>query len=731
MFSRVNINSLINFDLAQNPSTFAAYLPKMKANFLLLYMICALFACKSNQSSKSHMDHKYTNSLINETSPYLLQHAHNPVNWYPWGDEAFKKAKDEDKMIIVSVGYSSCHWCHVMEHESFEDSLVAQIMNENFVCIKVDREERPDVDDVYMTACRLITGRGGWPLNAFALADGKPFYAGTYYSKEEWTNLLEQFIQIKKEDPEKLTAQAEQVTQGIQSSDELQVVTAKMDFTKGGLAPIANVFKGLIDYEEGGRKGAPKFPLPNNYEFLLKYAHHAKDAKALEAVTTTLDKMALGGIYDQLGGGFSRYSTDKYWLAPHFEKMTYDNGQLVSLYSQAYRLTKKPLYKEIVEHTLAYTKREMTSKETGFYSALDADSEGEEGKFYTWSKAEIDSIIGDEKQAELYNAYYNVKKNGNWEHVNILHITKGIASVAKDFSMPVDQAKKIIADINTKLFAHRSKRIRPGLDDKILTAWNAIMMKGYIDAYLAFGNEEYLETAIRNAEFILNKQIQKDNRILHTYKDGKSTINGFLDDYALTIDAFIALYQATFDEKWLSKANDLMAYVQEHFYNAETTMYNYTSSIDPPLIAKKSEYADNVIPGSNSITARNLYNLGTLLYKPAYLEKSTQMLKNMVSQISTTEMPGFYSNWLQLYLDKANPPYEIAILGDDALAKRKELHTHYLGNAFLLGGKTEGSLALLKDKLQEDETYIYVCQNKVCKLPVTEVEKALELAKPE
>jgi len=410
--------------------------------------------------------------------------------------------------------------------------------------------------------------------------------------------------------------------------------------------------------------------------------------------------------------------------------MTYDNGQLVSLYSQAYRLTKKPLYKNIIEQTLEYTQREMTSSDHGFYSALDADSEGEEGKFYTWNKSEIDSIIGDEALSEFYSKYYNIKKNGNWEHVNILHITKDISEVAKDQKNSETQALENIQMINKKLFDHRAKRIRPGLDDKILTSWNGLMMKGYVDAYLALGNEDYLNTAIKNANFILKKQLQKDNRLNRNYKDGKSSINGFLDDYALTIDAFIALYQASFDEKWLQVADDLMLYVQEHFYNPETTMYNYTSSIDPPLIAQRSEYADNVIPGSNSVMARNLYQLGTLLYNPDYLQSAKQMLKNMSSQISTSEMPAFYSNWLQLYLDKASPPYEIAILGEESEAIRKELHKNYLGNALVLGGKSEGSLTLLKDKLQEDETYIYVCQNKVCKIPVTEVDKALELAQP-
>ena len=698
--------------------------------FVLIFIACLFLGCKSNKSSNLTMDHKYTNKLIDESSPYLLQHAHNPVNWYPWGEEALSKAKKEDKIVIISIGYAACHWCHVMEHESFEDSTVAKMMNDNFVCIKVDREERPDVDDIYMTACNLVSGSGGWPLNAFALADGRPFWAGTYFPKDKWMDIMEQFIELKKENPDRLIESANKITEGVQSVDAIEIQTNDIDYTIPNLDKITSTFIGLIDFEDGGRKGEPKFPMPNNYEYLLKYNYLTGNEKALEAVTTTLDKMALGGIYDQLGGGFARYSVDAYWLAPHFEKMTYDNAQLVSLYSQAYRKTKNPLYKTVVDQTLEYTKREMTSPENGFYSSLDADSEGEEGKFYTWSKDEVDSLLVDETINSLFNEYYNVKKIGNWEHTNILHITESLEKVAKKHKLSTADAGEKLANAKSILFKHRAKRIRPGLDDKILTSWNALMIKGYIDAYLAFDNPDYLQSAINNANFLVDKQLQNDNRLNRNYKDGKSSINAFLDDYAVTIDAFVFLYQATFDEKWLYKADDILSYVKEHFFNSETAMFDYTSKLDPPLVAKKAEYTDNVIPASNSIMARNLYNLGTLLYKPEYQSMSKQMLKNMTAQIETSAMPSFYSNWLQLYLDNTFAPYEIAIIGSDSQKKKLQLTKNYLGNALLLGGNSEGSLALLKDKMMEGETTIYVCQNKVCKIPTTDIEKAFELAKP-
>ncbi len=698
--------------------------------YLICVVLIAFVSCKSSQNGKPSKDgdHEYTNALINESSPYLLQHAHNPVNWYPWGEEALAKAKAEDKMIIVSVGYAACHWCHVMEHESFEDTLVSKIMNENFICIKVDREERPDIDDVYMTACHLASGRGcGWPLNAFALPDGRPVWAGTYFPKKDWLGVLDNFIKIKKEKPEELEGYAKQLQEGIKQQDDIVLNNSDQDFNQKKLDRIATSFLDNIDFKEGGRKGSPKFPMPNNYEFLLNYYHFSKDAKALEAVTTTLDKMANGGIYDHLGGGFARYSTDDEWFAPHFEKMLYDNGQLVSLYSEGYQLTKNPLYKKVVEETLEYVKREMTHENGGFYSSLDADSEGEEGKFYVWKKSEIDSLLGDDL-AKVFNEFYEVTRTGNWEHKNnILHRKSSEDKVAKKFKLTTDELNKKINDAKNILMSARDKRVRPGLDDKILTSWNALMLKGYTDAYRAFGDEKYLQAAINNANFLVKNAIKEEHRLNRNFKDGQSVINAFLDDYALLIDAFVHLYQVTFDEQWLNHASDLTNYVQAHFYDEATGMFHYTSDLDPALIARKKELADNVIPGSNSVMARNLYQLGTILYQPKWVDLSKQMLHNLAEDLVENPQPNFYSNWCNLYWSVVNPPYEVAVMGENSKTLSKELMQNYLPHALILGGKSEGNLQLLKDKLIEGETRIYVCQNKVCKFPVLEVDKALEL----
>jgi len=673
------------------------------------------------------MGSKKANQLIDQSSPYLLQHAYNPVDWHPWGEEALKKAKDEDKLLIISVGYSACHWCHVMEHESFEDSLVAKMMNDNFVAIKVDREERPDVDEIYMTACHLVSGSGGWPLNAFALPDGRPIWAGTYFPKNDWMNILNQFAKIKADNPEKLEDSAVKLTQGINALDQLELNTGDVEFSLDALSDITDKYLENIDFENGGKKGTQKFPLPNNYEYLLKYDHLTNNQKSKEGYLLTLDRMARGGIFDQIGGGFARYAVDEIWLVPHFEKMLYDNGQLVSLYANAYKKTKNPLYKSIVEKTLKFIDRELSSPEGGFYSALDADSEGEEGKFYVWTEAEIDSILGNKEIASIVKAYYDVSKRGNWEHHNVLNRAKTGKEVQDKFNITNEELGQIIKQADQSLMNYRSTRIRPGLDDKILTSWNGLMMKGYIDAYEAFGDVNYLNRAITNASFIVDNQLDSDSRLNRNFINGKSSINAFLDDYATTINAFVSLYQATFNEEWLQKADGLLSYTMNHFFNEETSMFRYTSDLDPPLVAQKTEYSDNVVPAANSIMARNLFSLGTLLYKPEYLERSKQMLKNMNEQISSTSSPNFYSNWLQLFLDQANAPYEIAILGPDSEKMRKEISQSYLGNALLLGGEKEGSLSLLKDKLQEGETYIYVCKNKVCKFPVRDTEAALKL----
>ncbi|NNE27151.1 MAG: thioredoxin domain-containing protein [Saprospiraceae bacterium] len=690
---------------------------------LILFTNCNTVSMQNN--------HKKANKLINESSPYLLQHAYNPVDWYPWGEEALAKAQKENKLLIISVGYAACHWCHVMEHESFEDSTVAQIMNEHFVSIKVDREERPDVDDVYMTAAQLISGRGGWPLNAIALPDGRPVFAGTYYPKKEWVGILNQIVKIKNENPDRLEQTATQLTSGINNSNIIEVKDSAFDFSKEDL--MASVSKGKVLYDKtyGGRSGAPKFPMPNVYEFLMKYYWYTGDQEAWDITKISLDKMAKGGIYDQLGGGFARYSVDAFWLVPHFEKMLYDNAQLVSIYAQAYQINKDAYYKEIIENTLSFVERELYDEGKGFYSSLDADSEGEEGKFYVWSENEIDSILGEDEDTKAFKEYYDVSAGGNWEHTNILNIVKDKAEIIEKYGLNAEAFESLITESKSKLFEARSTRIRPGLDDKVLTSWNALMISGYTDAYKALGDEAYLDRAVQTMNFLLDNQMQDDGRLNRNYKDGVSSINAFLDDYALLTKALVDLYQVSFDTKWLDTADKLVRYTIEHFYNAETKMFDYTSKLDPPLIAKKAEYNDNVIPASNSAMARALFSLGTLKYNTDHLDKAQQMMANMLPQVTGSEYLSFYSNWMQLLFDFTKAPYEIAIVGENADAIRKEISKHYLANSIILGNSTEDTdLDLLKDKYVDDLTMIYVCQNKVCKMPVTEVEKALELITP-
>jgi len=692
-------------------------------NLFIFIIILSIFACKTPTGNA-----QYTNHLSKESSPYLLQHANNPVDWHPWNEETLAKAKAENKLILVSVGYSACHWCHVMEHESFEDTAVAKIMNDHFINIKVDREERPDVDDVYMTACHLATERScGWPLNAFALPDGRPVWAGTYFPKKEWVNVLEYFTKIQKEEPDKLDVYAADLLEGIRQNGRIAFNGSDQIFTADNLSNITTNFLKNVDLKKGGREGAPKFPMPNNYQFLLRQYHQTGNEKALKAVTVTLDNMANGGIYDHLGGGFARYSTDDKWKVPHFEKMLYDNSQLVSLYSQAYQVTKNPLYQQVVEETTAFVERELMDENGSFYSSLDADSEGEEGKFYVWTEAELAAVFQEEDQLKIFSNYYEIYKKGNWEHTNILHRKKSKEEVAEISGITVKALEELIIDSKAKLMRARDKRVRPGLDDKVLTSWNALMLKGYVDAYKAFGTEAYLKTAINNADFIVAEMLQSDNRLNRNYKDGKSVINAFLDDYALTAEAFIALYQVTFDEKWLLKAKDLVDYATTHFFDTESGMYNYTSNLDPPLIARKMETSDNVIPASNSVIAKDLYLLGLYFYDQDFITKSKQMMHNMSQRVVESDEPNFYSNWCALYSMMVHPPYEVAIVGENYAALQKEWNDAYLPNAILLGGATEGSLELLQSKLQEGATMIYVCQNKVCKFPVEEVAKAMTM----
>jgi uncharacterized protein YyaL (SSP411 family) len=697
----------------------------MKKLFTVLFALALTSSCLQSQH-KPTMDYNYTNKLIDETSPYLLQHAHNPVNWYPWGEEAFAKAKAENKLVLVSIGYSACHWCHVMEHESFEDDSAAAIMNDRYVCIKVDREERPDVDQIYMNAVQLMTGRGGWPLNCIVLPDGRPIWGGTYFRRDKWIEQINQIADFYESQPTKALEYAEKLTQGIKQSELVVLNTEEALFDKSKLAAVYASWEARFDNVEGGPDRSPKFPIPNNYQFLLRYAHLSNNKAALDHVKLTLDKIAYGGIYDHLGGGITRYSTDKLWKVPHFEKMLYDNGQVISLYSEAYQKFKDPDYKKLIYGTLEFVERELMSKEGAFYSALDADSDGEEGKFYIWNKEELESLLGAEY--ELFADYYNVNRKGYWEHDNyILLRDEDDETIAKKHAISVDVLKAKMTVSEAILMKERNTRIRPGLDDKTLTSWNGLMLKGYVDAYLTFGEQHFLDVALNNANFILDKQLRKDGGLNHSYKEGRSTINGYLEDYAFVIDAFLKLYEATFDEKWLKEADALMAYSIEHFYDYESGMFFFTSDEDPALIARKMEVNDNVIPASNSAMANNLFVLSHHYDSVEYLEKSTQMLTNIIDQVDS--YPAGYSNWLNLLINQVYPFYEVAVVGKGATDKSVDLHSVYIPNKMLCGTTKASKLPLLENRYSKGQTRIFVCENKVCKMPTEDSEKALELMK--
>ncbi len=695
-----------------------------KINIILTTLFILLFSsCKGQNKELKTDNHAFTNKLIHESSPYLLQHAHNPVNWYPWGDKAFQKAKDENKLVLISIGYAACHWCHVMEHESFEDTAVANYMNEHFVSIKVDREERPDVDQIYMTAAQLITGSGGWPLNVLALPDGKPFYAGTYFPKKTWLEMLHFYVDIQTKDPNSLVEQAQKVTNGIQNTENVRFSNEKSIATIDDVHKLFKQWKPNIDFVKGGEKRSPKFPMPSNWAYLLQYNYLTKNTEALKAVTTTLDNMAYGGIYDQLEGGFARYSTDTDWKVPHFEKMLYDNAQLVSLYSHAFQVTKNPLYKKVVDETLDFIEHELTDPNGGFYSSLDADSDGGEGKYYVWTYAEVTTILGTD--APLFLDYYHLTKTGNWEEGNnILFRSFDDKSLSEKYHLSIEQIQKKIEEDKKSVLKVRSKRIKPRLDDKILTAWNALMINGYMDAYRAFGEDKYKAKALKNADFLTANLLQKDGELRRNFKNNKASIHGLLDDYAFTISAFMSIYQATFDEKWLYKAKALNDYTLTHFFDSSSGMFFYTHNQYANLIARKMEVADNVIPSSNSEMAKNLFFLGLYFDDEAYTQKSKQMVINV--QKDMHQNIRYYSNWGSLELQLISPPNEIAIVGHEYDTIRETLEKNYLPNSIFLGGRNEGTLALLKDKFDANKTMIYVCQNKNCKLPTTNVAVALK-----
>jgi uncharacterized protein YyaL (SSP411 family) len=658
------------------------------------------------------------NELSKETSPYLLQHANNPVHWKAWNSHSLAQAKDQNRLIIISVGYSACHWCHVMEHESFEDDEVAQTMNAHFVNIKVDREERPDIDAVYMKAIQIMTGRGGWPMNVVTLPDGRPVWGGTYFRKAEWINSLEQLQELFRTQPEKLEEYAQKLHTGLQQLSIVPAPNNNGEIPQEVIVPLIENWKKSFDWDYGGMARAPKFMMPNNYAFLMRYGHQKKDQNLLNFVDITLTKMAYGGLFDTVDGGFSRYSVDGKWHVPHFEKMLYDNGQLVSLYAGAFTRTQNPLYQEVVEKTLHFVTKEWRTSEGAFYSALDADSLNavqhlEEGAFYVWTKEELRAIL--KAEFDLFSIVFNVNEFGHWEQDQYVLIqNKSLEKIAEENTIEIETLKAKKRDWEKLLYQVREHRSKPRLDDKCLTSWNAIMLKGYIDAYKAFQTENYLEIALKNADFIATKLWSTEGNLWHSYKDDKATINGFLEDYATVIEAFIVLYQVTFDEKWLQNSKNLTDYCLDHFFDGYQSMFAFKSNQDEQLITSHYETEDNVIPASNSIMAKNLHKLSIYFGNSHYEEVAKNMIYKL---IPTIDYPSAFSNWLDGFLNYDACALELGICSGDAIKLAKELHKKYLPNVLVAGTVNESTLSFLQTRYRDSKSLFYICKNKNCQLP--------------
>lgn len=677
------------------------------------------------------MAHTFTNALIKETSPYLLQHAHNPVNWEAWHEQVLQKAKDENKLVLISIGYAACHWCHVMEHECFEDEEVAQIMNSHFINIKIDREERPDVDHIYMSALQMMTGSGGWPLNIVALPDGHPFWGATYVQKENWITVLKQLSEAYKTSPKKVTEYASNLANGIRQINLIQSNSDTEILSSEDLKNTVRQWSTYFDTFLGGYKRAPKFMMPVNLNFLLHFATSNNDQDILDYVNTTLTRMAWGGIFDQVGGGFSRYAVDTKWHVPHFEKMLYDNGQLVSLYSKAFAATGNELYKNTVVQTIEFIQNELTAPNFGFYSSLDADSTDlkgnlEEGAFYVWTKAELELLLG--ADFELFKSYFNINSYGHWENENYVLIRDAShKTIADKFKISTEVLSDKISNNLSLLKAARDKRVRPRLDDKILCSWNGQMLMGLVDAYRYLGNPAYLELALKNGHFIAKNMLQANGSLLHNHKNGKSTIVGYLEDYAAVIEAYIGLYEVCSDENWLQYAKQLTDYCLEHFLDDESGLFFFTSKTEDFIIRRTIEITDNVVPASNSIMAKNLFKLSRLFFENTYHERAVAMLKNM--QEAIRENAQNHANWLQLHLFLNEPFYEIAIVGTNFKERLGKLQKNYLPNAIFTGAQKDGNLPLLKERHIANKTPIYICEHGSCQLPEHNIEEALKQLK--
>lgn len=684
----------------------------------MVIMVFVFFSCSNGKGQTD--GHKYTNDLIHETSPYLLQHAHNPVNWVAWSPAVLEKAKKENKLVLVSVGYSSCHWCHVMEGETFGDEAVAKLMNEHFINIKVDREERPDVDHVYMTALQLMKGNGGWPLNVIALPNGKPIYGGTYHTKEQWGRVLNEISKLYRENPEKANEYADMVAKGIQ---EVNLISPSSDLgvlTQEALRKSVANWKPNWDLRWGGNKGGQKFMIPVNLDFLLDYSVLEGDTEVKEFVALTLDKIAMGGVYDPIAGGFYRYSTDPQWKIPHFEKMLYDNAQLLSLYSKGYKVFKAPLFKKTVEETIAFLDREMKNPEGGYYAAIDADSEGEEGKFYVWTEEELKNILGEE--FPLFSAYFGVVPANIWEkNAYVLSRTMHDEEFLQKNGIGQDDLEEHLEVWKEKLLRARNERTPPQVDDKIIISWNALLVNGLVDAYHAFGEASYLEKAEEVLGFLKANGLKGDH-LIHSYKKGSKTDHGFLEDYAFFANASLKLYGATMDDTYLKFSQKLIQIAQTKFKDDASGMYRY--SADEELISKIIKTDDGVLPSPNSVMAENLLTLGHLEYNKEATNKARSMLSSMVPIMEDNTFS--YSKWNSLLLKSVYPFFEIAVVGDQANVLLGGLHAENIPNALVVGSPVESDLPLFKGRYDNGGTYIYVCRDHTCKLPVATIKDALE-----
>ena len=677
------------------------------------------------------------NLLIEESSPYLLQHAYNPVEWHPWGEAALQLAKDLDKPILVSIGYAACHWCHVMERESFEDLATAKIMNNHFVNIKIDREERPDLDHIYMDAVQAMTGSGGWPLNVFLTPDKKPFYGGTYFPPEpmhnraSWKDVLLGVSKGFKENRDQIDAQADKLTQHLLSANgfgfqhkntEAGPAFSDMDAAVSALLTQA-------DTVWGGFGGAPKFPQTASIRFLLKYHYFNPTHKnSLAHAVLCLDKMIEGGIYDQLGGGFSRYSTDVQWLAPHFEKMLYDNALLVTTLAEAYQLTKKESYHKAIRETLQFVERELMDTDGGFLSALDADSEGVEGKFYTWSAQEITQLL--KNDASIFMAYYGVTETGNWEHTNILHTPQLPAIVAKSFGISESELLLTIQNCNEVLMIKRNKRVRPQTDDKQLLGWNALMNTAFSKAYAATGNKNYLIRAQQNMLHMFECFKNSNGEgWLHTYKNGHAKTPAFLDDYAYLIEALIQLQMVSGDFQWLEKAGEITDYVNDHFMESDTGFYFYTHGAQTDVILRKKEVYDGATPSGNAVMASNLFHLGVVYGSDKYLSLSKQTCSSLLPAI--TKHPGSFGVWASVLLLQLVGLREITLIGSGVLGYLEAVLPLYRPNNILnISENRLTSISAISQKIIDNQQVTFqICENNTCQLhQLTDFDSFLAIA---